>query len=320
MATVYLSVTQSIEISPDDLTSATPVTYSIDNPLNYSSYVALETTRNADGFYNTTSPQNISGSFSLGNGIIDIVKDNYKIGVIVAPGGGELVFTPANSVVSSSLLLRGTGWSGVEYQSCSPSNGIGVYVNFADGDTGEPTATKYLARLDHIGGNEITYENTIVDPIIIQNLYWDSSIDKWRFVFYAEGESVSWTSNSLISSNWEAQQPAINSGLIVESTTCGYSELDRWCVAVTGDFGSGVQTISANTPPVWNGIEVTEEPNGWYFYIGFYIWVEESNQWAISTFGETFLVGGTRNILPSATVETVAVGEITFSPSLGVCS
>jgi hypothetical protein len=115
MATVNVSVTESITISPDDLVGGTPVTYSIDNPLGYSSYVALETTRNADGFYDSTSPQNISGSFSLGNGIIDIVNDNYKVGVIVASGGSELVFTPANSVVSSSLLLRGTGWSGVEY-------------------------------------------------------------------------------------------------------------------------------------------------------------------------------------------------------------
>ena len=121
MATVNVSVTESITISPDDLVGGTPVTYSIDNPLGYSSYVALETTRNADGFYDSTSPQNISGSFSLGNGIIDIVNDNYKVGVIVASGGGELVFTPANNVVSSSLLLRGTGWSGAEYS----SGGIG---------------------------------------------------------------------------------------------------------------------------------------------------------------------------------------------------
>jgi hypothetical protein len=88
MATVNVSVTESITISPDDLVGGTPVTYSIDNPLGYSSYVALETTRNADGFYDSTSPQNISGSFSLGNGIIDVVNDNYKVGVIVASGGG----------------------------------------------------------------------------------------------------------------------------------------------------------------------------------------------------------------------------------------
>jgi len=143
MATVNVSVTESITISPDDLVGGTPVTYSIDNPLGYSSYVALETTRNADGFYDSTSPQNISGSFSLGNGIIDVVNDNYKVGVIVASGGGELVFTPANNVVSSSLLLRGTGWSGAEYS----SGGIG-----SDGPLSGATVT---ARGTSVTTNEL---------------------------------------------------------------------------------------------------------------------------------------------------------------------
>jgi hypothetical protein len=321
MATVNVSVTESITISPDDLVGGTPVTYSIDNPLGYSSYVALETTRNADGFYDSTSPQNISGSFSLGNGIIDIVNDNYKVGVIVASGGGELVFTPANSVVSSSLLLRGTGWSGVEYPSCPPENGIGAYINFADENTGEPSTTRFLVRLDHTGSNEIAYNFPFIQPISAEfDIYWNSNLNKWELVFSIEGETPSWTSTPLISSNWEAQQPIENSFLIVESTTCGYPELDRWCLQATGDFGSGEQTISANATPVWNEIDITEEPNAWYFYIGFYIWVEEINQWVISVFGETFPVGGTRDILPPAVVDTVAVGEITFTPSLGACS
>ena len=320
MATVNVSVTESITISPDDLVGGTPVTYNIDNPLGYSSYVALETTRNADGFYDSTSPQNISGSFSLGNGIIDIVNDNYKVGVIVASGGGELVFTPANSVVSSSLLLRGTSWSGVEYPSCPPENGIGAYINFADEDTGEPSATRFLARLDHTGGNEIAYNFTLLNPEPKTDIYWNSNLNKWELVFSAEGETPSWTSTPLISSNWEAQQPIEDSYLIVESTTCGYPELDKWCLQVTGDFGGGEQTFNINVAPTWNEIDITEEPNAWYFYIGFYIWVEEINQWAISVFEETFAVGGTRDILPSAVVDTVAVGEITFTPSLGACS
>jgi len=320
MATVNVSVTESITISPDDLVGGTPVTYSIDNPLGYSSYVALETTKNADGFYDSTSPQNISGSFSLGNGIIDIVNDNYKVGVIVASGGGELVFTPANSVVSSSLLLRGTGWSGVEYPSCPPENGIGAYINFADEDTGEPSATRFLARLDHTGGNEIAYNFTLLNPEPKTDIYWNSNLNKWELVYSAEGETPSWTSTPLISSNWEAQQPIENSFLIVESTTCGYPELDRWCIQFTADFGDGEQTFNVNAAPTWNEIDITEEPNAWFFYIGFYIWVEEINQWAISVLGETFAVGGTRDILPPAVVNTVAVGEITFTPSLGACS
>lgn len=322
MPTVNVSVTESITISPDDLEDGKLVIYSIDNPLGYSSYVTLETTRNADGFYDSTSPQNISGSFSLGNGIIDIVNDNYKVGVIVASGGGELLFTPANSVVSSSLLLRGTGWSGVEYPSCPPENGIGAYINIADEDTGEPSATRFLVRLDHTGGNEIAYNFSFIQFFSTEfDIYWNSNLNKWELVYSTtSGTTPSWTSTPLISSNWEAQQPIENSNLIVESTTCGYPELDRWCVQVTGDFGGGEQTFPVSAIPMWSEIDITEEPNAWYLSSGFYIWVEELNQWVISFFGETFSVGGTRNVLPSAVIDTATFGEVTFIPSLGACS
>jgi hypothetical protein len=106
---INVSVTQSIETQPSNLTAGSPVTYSIDNPLDYSSYFVLETVRNADGFYDSSSPQNLSGSFTLGSGIVNIVSDNYKAGVVVSSGGGELIFTPANNVTAATLRLRGTG-------------------------------------------------------------------------------------------------------------------------------------------------------------------------------------------------------------------
>lgn len=109
MATVNVSVTQSIETQPSDLTAGAPITYSIDNPLEYSSYFVLETVRNIDGFYDSSSPQNLSGSFTLVSGIVDVVSDNYKAGVIISSGGGELVFTPANNVTAATLRLRGMG-------------------------------------------------------------------------------------------------------------------------------------------------------------------------------------------------------------------
>ena len=106
---INVSVTQSIETQPSNLTAGSPVTYSIDNPLDYSSYFVLETVRNADGFYDSSSPKNLEGSFTLGSGIVDVVSDNYKAGVIVSSGGGELIFTPANNVTAATLRLRGTG-------------------------------------------------------------------------------------------------------------------------------------------------------------------------------------------------------------------
>jgi len=103
-----VSVTQSIVVSPGNLTAGTPVTYSISNPLSASSYFVLETTRNADGFYDSNSPKNLEGTFTLGTGITDVVSDDYKAGAVVAPGGGNLVFTPTNNVTAATLLLKGT--------------------------------------------------------------------------------------------------------------------------------------------------------------------------------------------------------------------
>ena len=108
-AATNVSVTQSIVVSSGNLTAGTPVTYSIDNPLSASSYFVLETTRNADGFYDSNSPRNLQGTFTLGTGITDVVSDDYKAGAVVAPGGGDLVFTPTNNVTAATLLLRGTG-------------------------------------------------------------------------------------------------------------------------------------------------------------------------------------------------------------------
>ena len=108
-AATNVSVTQSIVVSPGNLTAGTPVTYSIDNPSPASSYFALETVSNANGIYDSNSPKNLQGTFALGAGISNVVSDDYKAGVVVAPGGGNLVFTPTNNVTAATLLLRGTG-------------------------------------------------------------------------------------------------------------------------------------------------------------------------------------------------------------------
>jgi len=105
---INVSVTQSIETQPSDLTAGTPVTYSIDNPLNNSSYFILETVRNGDGFYDTNSPKNLEGSYTLDGGVSGLVNNEYIAAVTVAPGGGDLIFTPTNNVTASTLKLRGT--------------------------------------------------------------------------------------------------------------------------------------------------------------------------------------------------------------------
>jgi hypothetical protein len=109
MANYTVSVTQSIEIQPADISSGESTTYIIENPLNGSSYFTLETVKNNDGFYDSTSPKNTSGSFTLGAGLAGIVQSDYITSVVVEPGGGNLTFIPAINITGSTLYLRGTG-------------------------------------------------------------------------------------------------------------------------------------------------------------------------------------------------------------------
>jgi len=109
MANYNVSVTQSIEFQPANIGAGVSTTYIIDNPLSGSSYFVLDTVPNSDGMYDSTSPKNCEGTFTLGSGLSSLVQDNYKAGVVVAPGGGNLTFVPTNAITAATLRLRGTG-------------------------------------------------------------------------------------------------------------------------------------------------------------------------------------------------------------------
>ena len=109
MANYNVSVTQSIEAQPANIAAGESTTYIISNPLSASSYFTLETVRNADGFYDSNSPKNTSGSFSLGTGVTDLIQSDYIASVIVQPGWGNLTFVPATAITATTLLLRGVG-------------------------------------------------------------------------------------------------------------------------------------------------------------------------------------------------------------------
>ena len=109
MANYNVSVTQSIEAQPANIAAGESTTYVISNPLPATSYFTLETARNANGFYDSTSPKNTSGSFTLGTGITSLIQSDYIAGVIVQPGGGNLTFVPAVNITNSTLYLRGVG-------------------------------------------------------------------------------------------------------------------------------------------------------------------------------------------------------------------
>ena len=108
MATYNLNTTASVDLLSPDISASQETTFSIANPLSNSSYFTFETVRNSDGFYDSSSPKNMAGTYSLGAGLSGVVKSDYIASVIVRPGGGDLTFTPDNYISGSSLNLRGT--------------------------------------------------------------------------------------------------------------------------------------------------------------------------------------------------------------------
>lgn len=109
MATYNVSVTQGSELQPTDIGAGVSTTYSIDNPLQGSSYFVLETVPNSNGMYDINSPKNCEGTFTLGSGLSSLIQSDYKVAVIVAPGGGDLTFVPTNAITATTLRLRGMG-------------------------------------------------------------------------------------------------------------------------------------------------------------------------------------------------------------------
>lgn len=109
MATYNVSVTQSIVLQPANIGAGVSTDYVISNPLSASSYFTLETVPNSNGFYDSLSPKNTSGSFSLGTGLSELIQSDYQASVIVNPGGGTLTFVPAVNITAATLRLRGVG-------------------------------------------------------------------------------------------------------------------------------------------------------------------------------------------------------------------
>jgi hypothetical protein len=111
MAYITGSVIDSFGVLPFSLSAGTQLSMSIQNSLPGVSYYGLETVPDGNGFYNPTTPRNLSGSFILGSGIVDVVYDGYKMVAAVAPGGGTLTYTPAVAIEADTLRTRGTGAS-----------------------------------------------------------------------------------------------------------------------------------------------------------------------------------------------------------------
>lgn len=74
-----------------------------------SNYFTMETVRNDQGFYDSSSKKNTSGSY-FSNAIPTRVNDNYVAGFALATSPyNSFTFTPATNITGSTLYLRGTG-------------------------------------------------------------------------------------------------------------------------------------------------------------------------------------------------------------------
>jgi len=91
-----------------DLVAGTTYTFDITNNSG-SSHFVLETVKNVNGFYNSASPRNLSGSLTNFSNIAYHVADDYKAGFVLPTNANSFDFTPAINVAKETLLFRGTG-------------------------------------------------------------------------------------------------------------------------------------------------------------------------------------------------------------------
>lgn len=109
MATYSFNTTGSRTFLAANISASQSTTWAITQSSPGASYFTLETVPNNNGFYTTLSVKGCSGSFTTSSGIIDLVKDDYKMSAVVAQGGGTITFVPAQTISSSQMYVMGVG-------------------------------------------------------------------------------------------------------------------------------------------------------------------------------------------------------------------
>ena len=86
-------------------------TFTLTNPSSGSAYFTIETVRDEDGFYDSSSATNAVGVYSNFTGIDveTLITSSYIASVVIPPGSGSFQFNPTVSVAVSSSYLRATG-------------------------------------------------------------------------------------------------------------------------------------------------------------------------------------------------------------------
>ena len=109
MAIYSFNTTSSRTFLVADISSSESTTWNITQSAPGASYFTLETVPNNNGFYTTSTVKGCSGSFTTSSGIINLVKDDYKMSAVVAQGGGQITFVPSQYVSSSQMYVKGVG-------------------------------------------------------------------------------------------------------------------------------------------------------------------------------------------------------------------
>lgn len=203
MPTINYSVTQSINTLAVNLSASEALVMNINNPLVGASYFGLETIPNSDGIYTSASPKNTSGSFTMGAGVLGVVKDDYKMSAVVSPGNNVLTFIPALAVTGSTLRTRGI--------SSPPISGFDV------------DALAFFTRVATAGGTLSTTEQTAVNQLVI-DMKSANIWDAMKAIYPMVGSSAAACAQNLKSSSFTG------------TFTSG------WTFASTGVTGNGTST------------------------------------------------------------------------------
>jgi hypothetical protein len=94
--------------------SANTITITTPTSLTGSAYFTLETVRNVDGVYDSSSPTNAIGTYANLSGVSSLVTSSYIFSVVVENGGGSFTFTPAAQITAGTAYVRGTGGISVQ--------------------------------------------------------------------------------------------------------------------------------------------------------------------------------------------------------------
>ena len=97
--------------TPIEVLSGGTCTFTFTSENTASSYFTMETKRNSDGYYNSSSPTNAIGTYGPFYDLSGdtLITSSFIASIVVPPGVSSFEFTPSSTINISSSFLRGTG-------------------------------------------------------------------------------------------------------------------------------------------------------------------------------------------------------------------